>query len=223
MRRRRPWILVGAATALFLLAAWVMSRGDQAPVHDKPRVQFRPYLNAEERERMRARQVLPAAPPPADPEAPWRPPPPRDPVLAAMGSPDTKLAVVVEANAIRNMPVGELFVQCLLARQGRNDLKRLKDEVGVDPFQDVDRIAVHDDGLMVSGHFGQTRWDRVFKDLDASSYGDKARLYELRPREFVVPDGGAVIEQIWEGKWHTVAPAQFAAAKPVWPKPRWRR
>jgi branched-chain amino acid transport system substrate-binding protein len=34
---------------------------------------------------------------------------------------------------------------------------------------------------------------------------------------------GAVIEQIWEGKWHTVAPAQFAAAKPVWPKPRWRR
>jgi len=33
---------------------------------------------------------------------------------------------------------------------------------------------------------------------------------------------GAVIEQISEGKWHTVAPAQFAAAKPVWPKPNWR-
>jgi branched-chain amino acid transport system substrate-binding protein len=34
---------------------------------------------------------------------------------------------------------------------------------------------------------------------------------------------GAVVEQIGEGKWHTVAPAQFAAAKPVWPKPNWRR
>ena len=34
---------------------------------------------------------------------------------------------------------------------------------------------------------------------------------------------GAVVEQIREGKWHTVAPAQFAAAKPVWPKPNWRR
>ena len=34
---------------------------------------------------------------------------------------------------------------------------------------------------------------------------------------------GAVIEQIREGKWHTVAPAQFAAAKSVWPKPNWRR
>jgi branched-chain amino acid transport system substrate-binding protein len=33
---------------------------------------------------------------------------------------------------------------------------------------------------------------------------------------------GAVVEQIVDGKWHTVAPAAFAAAKPMWPKPRWR-
>jgi hypothetical protein len=31
-----------------------------------------------------------------------------------------------------------------------------------------------------------------------------------------------VIEQIVDGTSHTVAPAAFAAVKPMWPKPRWR-
>ncbi len=55
--------------------------------------------------------------------------------------------------------------------------------------------------------------DRFYLMLDGCKFeanGDNARA-------------GAVVEQIWQGKWHTVGPAQFAAAKPVWPKPNWRR
>src|SRR5438552_15209228 len=106
MTRRRLMFLW---TAILLLAAAValMLYGEEpAPVVPEVSVNFPRHLNPEERKRMENRRVLPAPAPATDAgaRAPQRP---RDPVLAALGN--GKSAVVVEANAIRNSPVGKLL------------------------------------------------------------------------------------------------------------------
>src|SRR6185436_15219876 len=111
--------------AILLLAAGValMLYGEEpAPVTPEVSVNFPRRLNPEERRRMENRRVLPAAPQPQD-DKPRGPERPRDPVLAALGS--GKSAVVVEANAIRNSPVGKLLIDCLLAGSRENPLEQI--------------------------------------------------------------------------------------------------
>src|SRR6185295_9075425 len=182
--------------AILLLAAGValMLYGEEpAPVTPEVTVNFPRRLNQEERVRMEKRRVLPAAPQPKDdgPRAPERP---RDPVLAALGS--GKSAVVVEANAIRNSPVGKLLLECILDEARENPIDKLKQESGVDILQDLDRVALTEEGVIVSGHFGHARWDDLFKQRATSGkYGDSATLYRPVARDVTLPDGGHVTRQ----------------------------
>jgi hypothetical protein len=105
-------------------------------------------------------------------------------------------AVVMEANAIRNSPVGKLLLECILDESRENPIDKLKQESGVDILQDLDRVALTDEGVIVSGHFGNARWDDLFKQRATSGkYGDSATLYRPIPREVVLPDGGRVTRQ----------------------------
>ncbi|HYV45242.1 MAG TPA: hypothetical protein VFA20_10295 [Myxococcaceae bacterium] len=182
--------------AILLLAAGValMLYGEEpAPVTPEVTVNFPRRLNQEERVRMEKRRVLPAAPQPKDdgPRAPERP---RDPVLAALGS--GKSAVVVEANAIRNSPVGKLLLECILDDAKENPIEQLKREAGVDILQDLDRVALTDEGVVVSGHFANARWDDLFKQHATSGkYGDGATVYHPNAVEMELPDGGHVTRQ----------------------------
>jgi hypothetical protein len=179
--------------AILLLAAGValMLYGEEpAPVAPEVSVNFPRRLNPDERKRMENRRILPPAPLTADAgaRAPERP---RDPVLAALAS--GKTAVVVEANAIRNSPVGKLLLECILDDSKENPIEQLKEQAGVDILQDLDRVALTDEGVIVSGHFGNARWDDLFRERSTSGrYGDDAMLYRPLSKEITGPDGSKV-------------------------------
>lgn len=193
MRRRWPWLvaavlLIAAATALMLL-------GEEAvPPPPHAEVNFPRRLRPEERERLERRRVLPVLPVPAPvKDEPPRPVRPQDPMLAALASTGKRSAVVVEANAIRNSPIGQLLLDCLAARsrgRGRpNPVEEIKQKVGVDVLQDLDRVAMSEGGMFVSGHFDNARWGEAFKDnATSSSYGEGATFWRMNPR--TLRDGG---------------------------------
>jgi len=136
--------------------------------------------------------VAPVAPVDAGTVAEPQPVRPSDPVLAALPRGKGKTAMVIEANAIRHSPIGELLVECLMRREGQ-DLERFKEETGVDPLKDLDRLVLTDDGVIVSGNFGDERLKNLLSGRGATSYdyGDGARIFEPED-ERSLPDGGVV-------------------------------
>ncbi|HVE81341.1 MAG TPA: hypothetical protein VND93_00770 [Myxococcales bacterium] len=197
MRRRLVFLWV----AILLLAGAValMLYGEEpAPQQPEVSVSFPRRLNPEERKRMESRRVLPEPPPPKEDRAagPQRP---RDPVLAALSGSGHGSVVVVEANAIRNSPVGKLLLECLLAETREDPIEKVRREAGVDLLQDLDRVALTDDGMIVSGHFANARWDDLFRQRATSSrYGDSATVYRALPREVSLPDGGRLSRESQE-------------------------
>ncbi len=188
MKRSRLWILL--AVVLFGLAAWLMWRGEGqvevARVED--RVTFPRALRGADRKRMETRKTL-EAPFPVKPDAP---PPVRDPMLAALPRGEGKSVVVVEANALRNSPIGELLLDCLRAQRGEDSLARMKEQTGVDFLQDLDRVAVSDGAVVMSGQFGQAKWDELKKVSTPSAYGQNGTVYEAQERTRTLADGGTV-------------------------------
>ncbi|HEX8539796.1 MAG TPA: hypothetical protein VF664_20200 [Cystobacter sp.] len=179
-RQRGVWLAL--AGGLFILAAWLMVSGqgeDEAPA--SPKVEFPRGLRRQERERVERRRtyVMPQdAGVALAPGTASEPVKPRDPLLAALPRGAGKTAVVIEANAIRYSPIGELLLECLMNRGGK-ELERFKQTTGVDPLKDLDRLVITDDGLIVSGNFGDPRLKELLARDGSVAYGDKASLFEL--------------------------------------------
>lgn len=172
MRRQRVWLVLAAV--LFALGAALMlwGQGDE----EKPeaaRVEFPRQLRQREVERMTARRTRQAPPPAA---VGGTLPQPRDPLLAALPRGKGRTALVFEANALRHSPVGELLLDCML-RDGGSGLARLRERTGVDPLQDLDRLVVTDDGVILSGNFGKARLAELLEGSESRQYGEGARLY----------------------------------------------
>ncbi len=183
--RRRFWLV--AAVVLFALAAAFMLYGQDDGGQETPEVEVElpRRMRETEKQRLQGRRTLPALPPTEEGQPPPRP---RDPLLAALPQGRGRTAVVLEANALRHSPVGELLLTCVNGR-GRRGLDEVKAKAGVDPLQDFDRIVVTPDGMMVSGHFGEARWDELFRDGHRQSYGEKGQIFEQPPRRNVLPNG----------------------------------
>lgn len=176
MRRARLWIL----GALLLLAAGAALMGlseGGSPAPFRAEVQFPRSLRPAERQRMESRRTLPALGP-----APGAGPGPtegtghgRDPLLWALPPDEAQAVVVLEANALRHSRLGELFLACLGAggREGIDDLRK----IGIDPLRDVDRVAVSEGAVAVSGFFERVRWDEVFRGAGREAYGAGAVIY----------------------------------------------
>lgn len=158
---------------------------------------------------MEQRQTLPV---PALPSERGRP---RDPVLTALAAPDAGTALVIEANALRNSPVGQLLLDCLAATRpgadgGPSPLEAIR-ELGVDPLRDVDRVAVGDDGVVISGDFGRARWDALFAGATPTPYGSQGQLYRLP-----TGDGGTgPVVAAWGGQLLVVAQDEASAQATV--------
>ena len=180
--RRRLWL--AAAVLLLALAAWLMLRGgDELPAEKT--VALPRALRPAERERMQRRQTLasPAHPTPG----PQRP---RDPLLAALSTGAGKTALIIEANAIRNSPVGQLLIDCLARGEQGNPVELLKRELNVDVLQDLDRVAITPRGVILSGNFGNAKWDQLMGDRATSSaYGEQGTVYSGPQRR--TADGGS--------------------------------
>ncbi|WP_438022738.1 hypothetical protein [Sorangium sp. So ce233] len=176
--RNRAWLL--AAVVLLGLAAWLMSRGDDnATAARKPRVEFPRYPRLPEQERNRRRLTLPPPPPPTDPsmERQGR----RDPVLTALPTDKATSAIVFEASAIKESRAGKFWLDCMLAERGMDSFDELKDELGIDVLEDIDRIAATSKGLVVvSGQLGSARLSSLRGSRRA--HGERGALFEEEGR-----------------------------------------
>lgn len=183
MRRRQVGIGLGALL-LFALAAWLMSEGepDVAPPRQ---IRFPTGPSAEDRARAERRRVLPPAPPPptrpASEEGPPAPPAPRDPFLAALPPlEEAKGLLVLEANALRYSEIGELLLGCL-SPSDRRSLASVKDMLGIDPLEDIDRVAFAGRAIMISGSFGALTMPE-----GGERYGKNATIFEEPGQSFAV-------------------------------------
>ncbi|MFP2907661.1 hypothetical protein ACLESD_21950, partial [Pyxidicoccus sp. 3LFB2] len=102
---------------------------------------------------------------------------PRDPLLAALPRGKGRTAVVIEANALRHSPIGELLLDCLM-RDGGKQLNEFREKSGVDPLQDLDRMVITDEGMMLSGNFANANFKDLSRDAVSMDYGQGARVYE---------------------------------------------
>jgi hypothetical protein len=174
--KRGLW-LVGAV-ALFLCASW-LTRGEEPEEKTTPisrgTVRLPTHMRHAERERQRQRMKPVSAIPAPSKES--EPIPLRDPVMTAMPGPgDTKIAVVLEANAIRNSEIGELLLGCI-DDEAQSWLEEAKGK-GIDVVQDLDRVAVADKLVILSGNFAGAKLDQLGgESRRAVSYG-KHQIWE---------------------------------------------
>lgn len=190
MKKNRWPYLIGAAV-LLALGAWLTS-GEAPKPMQWPQVHMPRGPDQEDRERGRSRV---GAPQPQQPQlvvtpVPGAPPPrPADPVLSAMPAEVKQVAVVVEANALRNSDLGEAMIACLTAGSPER-LGRMRD-AGFDPLTQLDRISMFDETLMVTGDFSGLKWP---DDAPAEKYGD-AQLHRRTRR-----DGSEETSAVWRGQ-----------------------
>lgn len=88
------------------------------------------------------------------------------------GGKDT--AIFVEANAIRHSPLMEKILQCN-ATEAAPDLAQLKNELGIDPMEDLDRIGFDGDVFVASGFFEQLKLPPALGE--GTPYGDGSHLW----------------------------------------------
>lgn len=192
-RRRWPW-LVGAAL-LLLVGGWLMLSTEPPLPTPWPDVRLPRQATRDELKRNSAR--LSWVPVPVQGDAGLLVPParPRDPVMAALPPEVKTAAVVIEANAIRNSELGDLLVGCLFAGDDRI-LPALRD-AGLDPLSQVDRVAIADDTLLVTGDFSRTRWEELAGGFSARrAYGPRGELLERS-----LGDGGEPLRMgLWNGQ-----------------------
>jgi hypothetical protein len=177
MKTRGIWL--GVAAALLALSAWLMSRGDkEKPTVRPPKVEFPRGSTPEESSRNEKRRTLPPLPSRSDEEGFVRR---RDPMLVALPHDPKRSAMVFEVGALKEAPLMEAWIDCLLAKneddRDRRGLERFKERYGIDPLEDVERIAVSSERVMLmQGSFGAARFDPEV--WTRRTYGEKGVIYE---------------------------------------------
>jgi hypothetical protein len=189
-RKKTPWVWLVVAGLLLAAGAWLM-RGAEPPAREPPPpVRLPTRMTGNERTRAEERRVW--VPPPMD-GGDGTPQRPRDPVLAIMPSEVKRGAVVAEFNAIMNSELGGLMADCFFGDGPfMNDLR----DAGLDPVQKVDRVAMVDDSLVVTGDFKNAGWKKFLPPNAVSKgYGSKGELIEVTR-----PDGGLDSYAAWGGQ-----------------------
>lgn len=171
--KRRAWLL--AALVLLACAAFLMRRGESK---EKPspvaHVEFPHYARPEEHKRNQERRTL--APPPVKDDTKEGYRQKRDPVMTALPTTKGKSAMVFEAAALKDSPIGRLWLDCMLSDRDARELERFKSDYGVDMLNDVDRVAVSSEKVMIlAGNFGAVHWDKT--DRQKRAYGTKGTIY----------------------------------------------
>ncbi len=191
MSRRRRWFWPATLIGCLLLAAWLMSGADPPPPKEVAVPAFPRFQTPEDKARADARKKprpsKPSAPlPPPDDEPPSEVPPPapaeapptphRDPVMTALSRPGGGSALVMEANVLLHSPVGEMILGCMDA-SAKAEIDDVRQRFGVDLFSSIDRVAVQEGLLAVSGHFAEAEWETIFEGMKPEEHGDFGMVY----------------------------------------------
>jgi hypothetical protein len=190
-RRRLVWF--GLFAVLLLGAALLLTAAEDDPTPTRrDAIVFPRWPREHEQKRLRARATLlvpPAPDAPAD-AAPRK----RDPFLVALPAGPDDAVVVLEANALRHSKLGELFIDCALARDP-DTFANIQRDTGIDVLKDVDRVGFAGEALVMSGYFDRARWEQVeaAPGVEASRYGDGGRLYTTREGQVIGAIGDGLI------------------------------
>lgn len=190
-KARWPWLVLAAA--LFAVGAWLMSGSEEVDTHQEKKVSLPRYMTSTERKRNDERRTMAAVPmPEVDGEPAVKQV--RDPVLAGFPAVVKKHAVVIEANAIRNSDLGDLMIECMVADED-SFIENMKD-AGFNPIDGLDRVALADDALMISGDFAKTDFKELTGARDSRQFGPNAEMF-TRYRA----DGGFLNEfAVWKNQ-----------------------
>ncbi|MDI1433453.1 hypothetical protein [Polyangium sorediatum] len=177
--RRVAWLV--AFVALLGLSAFLMSRGDKPKKPERVlKAEFPRHPRDWEEERNRKRRTLPpAAPRPGEDEGIQRK---RDPLLVALPVEKGKSSVVFEVAALKESPIGQIWLDCMLEEQAENKRRGrgrddFKERFGIDLLQDVERIAMSSSKVAVlsvaqgAGRFDKSGWPK-------RTFGEKGAIWE---------------------------------------------
>ncbi len=175
MKRKGMWLAV--SVVLLGLSAWLMSRGDaEKPTSRPPKMEFPHQPKQMEQERNQKRRTLPPLPSLSEDAEGFRKR--RDPVLVALPTDTRRSVMVFEFDALKESPLSEAWLDCLLARDDREraGLDRFKERIGIDPLEDIDRVAVSSEKVIVlQGSFDHARFDP--DRWERRNYGENGIIY----------------------------------------------
>lgn len=179
-QKRGVVVLLVASIALLGLAAVLARCGDDRLGVTTPTVkpvEFpRERALREERQQRRAAATSPS---PSTTPTPAPSTSTRDRLTRALSSPAQGGAVVFEVNALRHSPLVDALLKCRAQQQGDEmaGLDLLKNELGIDVTEDVDRVALDAEVLAVSGFFDKLALPPELGD--GEGYGDGGRIYTM--------------------------------------------
>lgn len=177
--RKYAWL---AAFAVLLgIAAFLMARGDKPQKPERVlKAEFPRRPQGWEEARNQKRRTLP--PLPQREGEPARVPTMRDPLVVALPTDPKKSTVVFEVAALKESPIGQIWLDCMLAREGqdggpRRGREEFKERFGIDPFEDVERVGVSSGKVAVlSVASGAAKFDR--SGWPQEKFGDKGVIYQ---------------------------------------------
>jgi hypothetical protein len=94
----------------------------------------------------------------------------------------------------------------MMANEGGN-LEKLRSESGLDPLNDIDRLSVIDDTMLVTGRFADTKWAQVFKQATPTALNPRTTLWET--------DHRGQVTATWNGQMIIVGPNREAVTAVV--------
>jgi hypothetical protein len=204
----RKWGWLVAFAALLGLAALLMSRGDRPSRPERAlKAEFPRSPKPWEEERNQRRRTL-TQPPPPSMRAEGVPHEKKDPLLVALPFETKTSAVVFELAALKESPLVQAWLDCLLARQAevddgerRSGRDEFKEKFGIDPFEDVDRVAFSSGRFAIlSVTNGAANIARSGRERRA--FGENGAIFE----ELEGPDGSSFVMATWGDELVLVGP-----------------
>ncbi len=185
--RRFAWLLV--AVVLLGLAAFFMSRGDK-PTRAKREgeIEFPRHPRDEEQLRNQRRRTLVPPPQPMKDQA-TEIIVKRDPLIMALPRDPKKSLVVFEVAGLRDSPVGKAWLDCLMKRDGKRGLDNIQKEIGLNPLEDIERVAVSSAPLMLmTVPTEKLKLDE--RGFTKRSFGKQGAIFERPPSKEVFATWG---------------------------------
>lgn len=173
---RRRWLIPLGALVSLVGAALLAERVRPLGSSDGPRERRSSKVKVSQVVFPRDRPALRPAPKPALAEAPSDAEPgpsrPLDRFERAAALPGRPV-VIAELNAIRHSELAEAILRCQ-----RDDVERafqrIREETGLDPLNDLDRMMFADGSMVMSGYFDELR---IPEGRQRRPYGDDAQMF----------------------------------------------